>query len=232
MGKYNESKNHKTKEKETEKSTLKKSYNHAFGKNKSYSSRNIHKIKYFTNLNKNANTNYFTIYNKTFSLLNTDKKFNNQNELFQSNIKKTLFNLVSTIPESSNRKSSNLKHSHGHNKMKDIILNLNNNNIMKDIEKNNDCERQNNYYISLSNILENQNIIRNLEKNNSYHGNTNNKLYCNKKELNHNEPFYEKRNVNKNNELENLNSKIDKRKEDLMKIVYFSNKLYDSQKTN
>ena len=111
MRKYNGPKNHKRNEKEigTEKSTEKKSQRHILGKNRSYSSRNIHKTKYFNNLYNNPNANYFTIENKTFSLFNTNKKFNNQNELFQSNIKKTLLNLVSTIPESSQRKSNRVK---------------------------------------------------------------------------------------------------------------------------
>ena len=235
MRKYNDSKSHKRKEKEigTEKSEFKKSKKHILGKNKSYSSRNIHKANYFNNLYNNANNNYFTIEDKTFSLFNTNKKFNNQNELFQSNIKKTLLNLVSTLPESSQRKSHRVKNILYNNKMKDIILNLNNNRKMDDNEKNNDYERQNNYYVSLNNIFESHNNqIRNLGKNSNNHGNLNNKLYCNKKEINNNEPLYNKSNVNKKNELENLDLKIDKRKEDLMKIVYFSNKLYDNQKTN
>ena len=234
MIKYNDSKSHKRKVRETgtEKSTLKKSKKHILGKNRSYSSRNIHKTNYFNNLYNNANANYFTIEDKTFSLFNTNKKFNNQNELFQSNIKKTLLNLISTLPESSQRKSHRVKNMQNNNKMKDIILNLNNNRKMDDNEKNNDHERQNKYYISLNNIFENQNQMRNLGKNSNNHGNLNNKLYCNKKELNNNEPLYKKSNANKKNELENLDLKIDKRKEDLMKIVYFSNKLYDNQKTN
>lgn len=231
MRKYNDSKSHKAKEKEKgiEKSTLKKSLRHAFEKNRSYSSRNIYKTKYFNNFCNNGSSNYFTIEDKTFSLFNTNKKFNNQNELFQSNIKKTLLNLVSTIPENSHRKSNKIKNKLNNNKMKDIILNFNNNRKMNDNEKNNDYERQINYYVSLNNIFENQN--RNLGKNNNL-GNINNKLYCNKKELNRNEPLYKKSSANKKNELENLDLKIDKRKEDLMKIVYFSNKLYDNQKTN
>ena len=235
MRKYNDSKSHKRKEEETgtEKSTLKKSQRHFLGKNRSYSSRNIHKAKYFNNLYNNVNVNYFTIEDKTFSLFNTKKKSNNQNELFQSNIKKTLLNLISTIPESSQRKSNRVKNKQSNNKMKDIILNLNNNRKMDDNEKNNDYERQNNYYVSLSNnVLENQNQIRHFGKYNNNLRNLNNKLYCNKKELNRNEPLYKKSNANKKNDVENLDSKIDKRKEDLMKIVYFSNKLYDNQKTN
>ena len=219
-------------ETETEKSTLKKSKKHILGKNRSYSSRNIHKTNYFNSLYNNANANYFTIEDKTFSLFNTNKKFNNQNELFQSNIKKTLLNLISTLPESSQRKSHRVKNIQNNNKMKDIILNLNNNRKMDDNEKNNDHERQNKYYISLNNIFENQNKIINLEKNSNNHGNLNNKLYCNKKELNNNEPLYKKSNANKKNEVENLDSKIDKRKEDLMKIMHFSNRLYDNKKSN
>ena len=225
-----------------------KEKNHLFNKsiskknnNKSFSSRNIDQMKCFDNIfnpiHNKIKFNYKNITTKTLSFFNTCKNFNNnESSLMQSNIKNNLYNLNNTKDIKRSDWSKDIKNDTNKKKKYNNILNnkyineikgikFNKENKFNDEEKNNGI--QSNYYMNLNKInIDKSNIqIRN---NNCFH-------LCNDLPLNNCE---HKLNYNKNNdfsfkdEYTLLNSKINKRKEDLMKIMYFSNRLYDNKNTN
>ena len=215
-------------------------------KNKSFSSRNKEKMKCFDNplcsRYQKISFNYFNDLNKTLSLFNTKKNFNSnntENTLMQSNIKNNLLNLrlQNKMNSTSKPKSNNPINNkiYGFNKIKDIKCYS-----IVDEEKNSDISS--NYYLALNNL--NKNIEK---KNNNFDlgynlFHTNYKI--NYKKYNNYTYTKNKENI-RNNKINDFsfkndatysistsNSKIDKRKEDLMKIVNFSNNLCNNQKTN
>jgi len=225
-----------------------KTKNHLFNKsiskikkNKSFSSRNIDQIKCFDNIfnpiHSKINFNFKNITNKTLSLFNTCKNFNNNNEstLMQSNIKNNLYNLNNTKDikrtdwtkcincDSKKKKYNNILNIKYISETKGIKYNKENK--YNDEEKNN--EISNNYYMNLNDINKDKSNVQ-IRNNNYFHlyndlsfANCNHKLHNNK-----NNDFSFK------DEYTLLNSRIDKRKEDLMKIMYFSNRLYNNKNSN
>ena len=225
-----------------------KTKNHIFNKsiskikkNKSFSSRNIDQIKCFDNffnpIHSKIKFNFINIANKTLSLFNTYKNFNNNNEstLLQSNIKNNLYNLNNTKDIKRPDWSKCINNFSKKNKYNNILnikyindnrgIKYNNGKKYNDEEKNN--EVVSNYYINLNDLNKDKNNIQ-VRNNNHFH------LYNDLSFIN----CEHKLNYNKTNdfsfkdEYTLLNSKIDKRKEDLMKIMYFSNRLYDNKNSN
>ena len=208
--------------------------------NKSFSSRNIDQIKCFDNIfnpiHNKINFNFGSITTKALSFFNTCKNFNNnESSLMQSNIKNNLYNLNN----SKNIKRTDCSKCINYNSKKIAYDNIPNIKYINDNKGNkhnkrkkyNDEEKNNeissNYYISLNDINKDKsniqirnnnclNLCNDLSFINGYHKLSNNKI---------NDFSFKDENTL-------LNSKINKRKEDLMKIIYFSNRLYDNKKSN
>ena len=208
-------------------------------KNKSFSSRNIEQIKCYDNIfnpiHNKINFNFKNITNKTLSFFHTCKNFNNnESTLMQSNIKNNLYNL-NNIKDIKNSDRSKYINNDSKKSKYTNILNIKYINDIKEAKyhkgkKYNDEEKNNeissNYYKNLNEFYKNKSNIQ--IKNNNCLQLCNDISFIN---------CAHKINYNKTNDFSFkdeyiYNSNIDKRKEDLMKIMYFSNRLYDNKKYN